>query len=147
MVGSKPSSGKTITTLVGMFARTDYRDVAGAVTTGKTALIDSPTIVGALKPTTQLGLSIANQGASGITTAVGIDVESQTGATTNIALRTNGGENRLVGYTTLGSNAAPSFPLHINPTIANSVDSFRLGSVDGTLTGSSDNPMSLLLDT
>ncbi len=78
-----PVSTKTITLLKGGASRIVYQDVAGAVTNGVTHEIAAPVIQGALKPGGQYGLDVNNQGAAGITSAIGIRVQAQSGATNN----------------------------------------------------------------
>lgn len=86
-----PPTSVTIAALEAMRAQLVYNDVAGAVTTGSVIRVNTPTILGALKPATQNGLIVANQGASGITTSYGIHIEPQSGSTTNYSLWTEGG--------------------------------------------------------
>lgn len=45
---------------------------------------------GTLKPTNAFGISVPNMGSSGITSAIGLLIDAQTGATTNIGLRNHG---------------------------------------------------------
>jgi len=78
-----PGSGVTISNHQGGFVRTDYNDVAGAVTVGVGLEVAAPVVSGALKPGTQRGVRIANQGAAGMTTAVGLRIDAQSGASNN----------------------------------------------------------------
>jgi len=78
-----PASGVTITEAQGHAYRLDYVGSDGAVTTGITLLVEAPTFGGTLKPTTQHGLEVRNQGAASITDAVGIRIDAQSGATNN----------------------------------------------------------------
>jgi hypothetical protein len=55
---------------------------SGAITTAQGMLIGGPAY-GTLKPTTAIGITIANQGAAGIGTAIGIEIAAQSGATNN----------------------------------------------------------------
>lgn len=80
---SAPPVGVTITTVRSVQARSDYNNVAGAVTTGIAIGVTSPIVSGSLKPTTQYGIQILNQGVSGMTNAIGIEVAAQSGATNN----------------------------------------------------------------
>lgn len=80
-----PPTGVTITDAIGIGWTLVYANVAGAVTNGTIALVDSPIIQGALKPITQYGVHVKNQGLAGITTAYGLYVDPQSGATNNYA--------------------------------------------------------------
>lgn len=74
---------------------------AFTTTLGAGVFVDTPSLGVASAITTQAGLSIANQGATGITNAYGIDIAAQSGAlTTNVGLRNAG--------TTLLTNATAS---------------------------------------
>lgn len=82
----KPASGKTIAGGLGLYARTDYpaNVGGGTVTDGYGAYIGSPaTGASASLPTTQKGIQVDNQGVSGMTTALGVHVAAQSGATNN----------------------------------------------------------------
>lgn len=80
-----PPSGVTISLGIGLFARNDYEDVAGVVTNGYTMWAASPTFLGAatLKPGTQIGLYVSNQGSSGITNSYGVFIEKPTASSNN----------------------------------------------------------------
>jgi len=78
-----PPTAVTITNAYSAFDRSDYLDTAGAVTVGVAHYIAEPTIFGALKPASQYGLVIKNQGASGMTNAIGLSIDGQSGATNN----------------------------------------------------------------
>ena len=120
-----PPSGVTITdALSGNFVNV-YSNVFGAVTNGTTLQVDSPIIFGSLKPTTQYGLRIKNQGASSITTNYGLYVDSQSGATNNYAAIFAGGN---VGIGTTG----PGNLLHINNT-SSVVAGLRVDAVTATV--------------
>ncbi|MDX6502462.1 MAG: hypothetical protein QOG23_5726 [Blastocatellia bacterium] len=101
-----PPSGVTISNVYGANAVTAYHDVSGAVTNGTTLQISQPIVFGALKPTTQYGLYVLNQGISGTTNSYGLYVDAQSGSTNNYAAIFAGGN---VGIGT----AAPSSKLHI----------------------------------
>lgn len=62
---------------------------SGTVTGAQCFLADSPANTSALRTISTLrGLRVKNQGATGITTAIGVDVEAQSGATNNFGIRT-----------------------------------------------------------
>jgi hypothetical protein len=77
-----PSTGVTITSGVGFFSRWDSGSGGGNVTTAYAGLISSPAY-GTIKPGTIYGLNIANQGAAGVTNAIGLFIDAQSGATNN----------------------------------------------------------------
>jgi hypothetical protein len=77
-----PASSKTISTAIGAYLRADTTNGAGAVTTIFGAYCASP-IYGSLKPTTNYGLAVVNQGVAGVTNTVGLQVNAQTGSTNN----------------------------------------------------------------
>lgn len=83
----------TVTSLVGLATELGYDADAlpttGAITTGIGLIVQSPTSTAAGRTIgTMTGILVQNQGATGITTAIGIDVDAQSGATTNIGIRT-----------------------------------------------------------
>lgn len=80
---SGPPTTVTITQANAAYAASGYLDVAGAVTTGVACRLAAPEIFGALKPGTQYGLFVENQGAASITNAIGVHVAAQSGATNN----------------------------------------------------------------
>lgn len=86
-----PPTTVTITNGEAVRLTSVYNDVAGAVTTGVVLSVRAPLILGALKPTTQNGVLIGNQGAAGITTSYGIQIANQTGSTTNYGIHHSGG--------------------------------------------------------
>jgi len=45
--------------------------------------LSAPVVSGALKPTNQYGLNVANQGVAGMTNAIGVHIDAQSGATSN----------------------------------------------------------------
>ncbi|MDO8712985.1 MAG: hypothetical protein Q7K13_00670, partial [Polynucleobacter sp.] len=77
-------AGVTITSHIGYYGRSDYAGTTGAVTSGYTMYIATPDAPSTLKPGTQYGINIENQGLSGMTTAYGLRIAPQSGATTNI---------------------------------------------------------------
>jgi hypothetical protein len=97
-----PSAAVTITENFGSFVRTDYTGNNGAVTTAYAFHAAAPTASGTLKPATNYGVYVANQGLSGITTSYGLYVGSQSGSTTNWAAYFAGGN---VG---IGSGIVPT---------------------------------------
>jgi len=86
-----PPSGVTITDVYGGNTVTWYDNVSGAVTNGTTFSLSAPIVWGALKPTTQYGLRVANQGISGTTNSYGLFVDAQSGSTNNYAAILAGG--------------------------------------------------------
>lgn len=80
---ASPATTKTITTLAGFASALIYNNVAGAVTSGYMFWANAPTVSGALKPGTQVGVQVENQGATGITTAIGVRIVKPTNATNN----------------------------------------------------------------
>lgn len=76
-----PPSSVTITAAIAAYYGTSYQNVSGAVTSGYGLWINAPTISGSLKPTNSVGLYVGNQGASGITNASGIWIDTQSTAT------------------------------------------------------------------
>lgn len=100
-----PPTTVTITDAYGLNVALLYNDVAGAVTTGTAFRLGAPTISGALKPTTQYGIRVLNQGASGMTLSNGILIDAQSGATTSNALVIGGSSS---GSTALNASATAS---------------------------------------
>jgi len=94
-----PGNAITITQAEGGQSRLIYSDVAGAVTTGITHQISAPEVQGALLPTHQYGLNIANQGVAGMTYAFGLQVVAQAGATNNYDM----------SFTTVDTTAAGAY--------------------------------------
>ena len=94
-----PAEGVTITDGYGGNANTVYNATAGAVTNGTAFAIRSPIAFGSLKPVTQYGVRINNQGISGTTNAYGLFVDAQSGATNNYSAIFAGG-NVGIGTTT-----------------------------------------------
>ena len=96
-----PPSGATIANAIGGASATVYSNVSGAVTNGTAFNIVSPFAMGALKPTTQYGLHINNQGIAGTTNSYGLFVDAQTGSTNNYSAIFAGGHVGI-GTTTPG---------------------------------------------
>ena len=86
-----PPPGVTMTDQLGGASTIVYSNTAGAVTNGTNFSIITPFVFGALKPTTQTGLRIKNQGISGTTTSVGLHVDAQSGSANNYAATFAGG--------------------------------------------------------
>lgn len=89
------SSSSNVTNIYGFRAQAfDAASYSGAVTNWIVFAAGTPSLSGS-KPTTIYGFRALNQGASGITTAYGLYLDSQSGATNNYAIYTNAGLNRL----------------------------------------------------
>jgi hypothetical protein len=101
-----PPSGVTITNAYGGNAVTVYSNTTGAVTNGTGFAINSPFVLGSLKPTTQYGLHIGNQGIAGTTNTYGLYVDAQAGSANNYSAIFEGG-NVGIGTT------SPTAKLHV----------------------------------
>jgi len=86
-----PPSGVTITDAYGGNAVNVYNNTGGAVTNGAAFAINSPFVFGALKPTTQFGLHINNQGIAGTVNTYGLFVDAQSGSANNYSAIFAGG--------------------------------------------------------
>jgi hypothetical protein len=86
-----PPPGVTITNAIGGASATVYSNVSGAVTNGTAFDVVSPFVFGALKPTTQYGLRINNQGIAGTANSYGLFVDAQSGSTNNYSAIFAGG--------------------------------------------------------
>ncbi len=86
-----PPPGVTITNAIGGASATVYSNVSGAVTNGIAFNLVSPFVSGALKPTTQYGLRINNQGIGGTTNSYGLYVDAQSGSLNNYSAIFAGG--------------------------------------------------------
>ena len=74
----------TITNLIAAYYDCIFNSTDGAVTGAFTLWCNGPNIgSGGITPTTQTGLVIQNQGASGITNVVGLNLANQSGGTNN----------------------------------------------------------------
>jgi hypothetical protein len=71
-----PPPGVTITDQFGGNSTIVYTNVSGAVTNGTSFNIAAPVILGSLKPTTQTGLRIRNQGIGGTANSYGLFVDA-----------------------------------------------------------------------
>jgi hypothetical protein len=87
-----PPPGVTITEAYGGDAVTVYSNTSGAVTNGAALNIRAPFVLGVLKPTTQYGLHIGNQGIAGTTHSYGLYVDAQSGSTNNYSAIFAGGK-------------------------------------------------------
>jgi len=76
-----PGSSVTITGGYAAYYSCTYGNTAGAVTTGYTLWCNAPSIVGSLKPTTQYGIYVQNQGAAGMTNGIGVHIDAMSGGT------------------------------------------------------------------
>lgn len=75
----------------GVYSRVNTAAAAFTLAEGYTYQAATPSLGAGSAITTQIGLQVLNQGAAGITNAVGIDIAAQSGAaTTNIGLRNAG---------------------------------------------------------
>jgi len=85
---SNPASGKSITNVSTCYIENDTGSDAGTVGTIDGLTIGAPSY-GSIKPTNVNAINIANQGASGVTTAVGINIAAQSGSTNNFDIAFN----------------------------------------------------------
>jgi fibronectin-binding autotransporter adhesin len=97
------SSAATTYGAAGYFA-TNTSAATFTMANGRGLWVGAPTLGATSAITTQTGLLVSNQGATGITHAYGIDIAAQSGAaTTNIGLR-NAGTTLLNGAVTIGAD-------------------------------------------
>ena len=108
-----PPPGVTITDAYGGDAVTIYFNTSGAVTNGTAFAINSPFVFGSLKPTTQYGVHINNQGIAGTATSYGLFVDAQSGSTNNYSAIFAGGN---VGIGTATPNSLLDVAGNINVT-------------------------------
>lgn len=97
-----------LTNAYGIYARVTTAAAAFTLVNSNTLYIDSPVVGAGSSITTQWGVRILNQGATGITHAYGIDIAAQSGAaTTNVGLRNAGTTllNAKLTVTTAGAGA------------------------------------------
>ncbi|MBI3306129.1 tail fiber domain-containing protein [Candidatus Nomurabacteria bacterium] len=93
----------------------------GTLPVSDSIFIDGPTIGSSSAITTNTGLRIANQGATGITNAYGIDIAAQSGAATvNVGLR-NAGTTLLTNTTASTSSATGALQVSGGVGIATAV--------------------------
>lgn len=119
------SSAATTQGIGGQFKVTTAA-AAFTVTDAYTVFAESPTLGAASAITTQRGLYVANQGASGVTNAYGIDIAAQSGAaTTNVGLR-NAGTSLLTGLVAIGGATISSTTAIILPASTTGVSSIRI---------------------
>lgn len=103
----------TVTVCYGVAGHVGYTTNAsgsGIITTGAALLAAVPQNTSATRTiVTSAGVLVRNQGATGVTTAVGVEILAQSGAATNnLGIRSAAGnQNRLVGATVIGADAAP----------------------------------------
>ena len=100
-----PAVGVTITSLVGSSYTVATGSGAGAITATVALKMNTP-VLGSIKPTSCTGVVVANQGAAGVTTSVGVDVEEQKGATTSIGVRIAKGEKYALQLSDTGGTTA-----------------------------------------
>lgn len=91
----------TVTDYKGFWSRGDF--ASGTVTTLRHFTVEPNSAPASA--TTVVGLNVNNLGAAGITTAVGIDLAAQSGATTNFGIR-NAGNLVQTGYARFGAVTA-----------------------------------------
>jgi hypothetical protein len=101
-----PPSGVTITDGYGGNANTAYNNTGGAVINGTAFAIRSPLVFGTLRPTSQYGLRILNQGIAGTSFSYGLYVDAQSGSINNYSAVFAGG-NVGIGTTN------PTTKLHV----------------------------------
>lgn len=85
---ANPPEGITIASMYAAFCRIVTEGTGkGTITKATSILAASPSLTG-VNPTTIVGMGVQNQGAAGVTTSVGVDVEEQKNSTTtNIGVR------------------------------------------------------------
>lgn len=83
---ASPGAGITITNMYAGFNRVDTGSTGGVLTNAYGLTIGAPSL-GTVIPSSIVGAAINNQGAAGISSAVGLDISAQSGATSNIGLR------------------------------------------------------------
>jgi hypothetical protein len=101
---SEPVFASDATTFgAGLWTKVSTAAAAYTMTNGYGIIVRPPTVGAASAITTLTGVSIGNQGATGITNAYGIDIAAQSGAaTTNVGLR-NAGTTLLTNATEVGA--------------------------------------------
>lgn len=82
-----PPEGVTVTATYGGYYRVDTPATGKGTINAIIAFLAATPIIEGVVPGTTKGCAIQNQGAAGVTTSVGIDIEAQTGATKTIGLR------------------------------------------------------------
>jgi len=77
-----PPSATTYSQARGTFYRVQTGNTGGSITELDTVDVAAP-VFGSIKPTTQVGVNINNQGAAGVTNSTGIYILAQSGSTNN----------------------------------------------------------------
>jgi len=83
---AQPGTGVTISNVYGTYSRVDTGSLSGAITNAIAVNAAAPSL-GSQVPTNVSGVVVNNQGAASETQAIGVDVNAQSGATTNIGVR------------------------------------------------------------
>ena len=136
-----PPAGVTITDGFGGNANTVYSNTSGAVTNGTGFAIRSPLVFGALKPTTQYGLRINNQGIAGTNTSYGLFVDAQSGSNNNYSAIFAGGN---VGIGTTNPSAKLEVAGNLKLSGANGSLTFPDGTSMTTAAGSTASGTSII---
>lgn len=113
-----------------IFGQVKTSAAAYTVTNARTVYADTPILGAGSAITTQTGVSVANQGATGVTNAYGIDIAAQSGASTrNIGLRNLGDTIMSTPATapSLTTNSTMTWELTTNTSLT-----FKVRGTDGT---------------
>jgi hypothetical protein len=114
---ANPPTGVTITSAYGFFIRMETGNDVGTVVNSNALEIDPPTYGSLIKPTTARGIHINNQGAAGITSAAGIEIEAQSGATNNFGIVVRGTAPSYIRGDLGLNNLVPQGQFHAYDTI------------------------------
>lgn len=114
------SVASTITNALGGQFQVVNAISGGAISSGQTISAASPTVSAGATITTQEGVRVQNQGATGITTSYGVRVRSQTGASTSHSIFSEGGQS------TLQAGASGTIVLILQGAASQSVDHLQV---------------------
>jgi len=107
------TGGGIVTNIIGSFNQLHTQTNATTTLTNAYAVqAVAPSFLGS-KPTNNTGVDIGNQGLSGITLSKGLQIDDQTGSTTNWAIAADGGDSYHVGDLRIGSSVAPTVALTV----------------------------------
>jgi hypothetical protein len=102
---NKNSTGTLATAVAGLF-QVNNNNATGNITSAYGIRVSSPTKTGNI-PTCR-GINIQNQGGAGVTTAIGLLIDAQSGAGTNIALQVGAGNEGFFGATPVAQQTGAS---------------------------------------